>query len=217
MDNKINNMDRFNNDKKIILDHFSETIKKHRIGPKAVSWGSEDSQKIRFRVLSEIGDLNGKTILDVGCGLGDFYGFLVNEKKLKLRKYLGIDINPLMIIGAKKKYPGVEFRVGDLTGVLPKESFDYVFESGIFNLKIPHWEKFVYKVLTQMYEVSKVGVGANFLSIFSPFTKDKNSYYADTCEVLRFVFTKLTTKAIFRHDYKPNDFTIFFYKDFLKK
>jgi hypothetical protein len=65
------------------------------------------------------------------------------------------------------------------------------------------------KALTQMYKIDKIGVGAKFLSIFLPVARDKNSYYANPCEALKFIFTKLTPKVIFRHDYKPNDFTVF--------
>jgi len=43
-------------------------------------WGGEESQKQRFDVLLSIGDLNGKSVLDVGCGFGDLYGYLRQRK-----------------------------------------------------------------------------------------------------------------------------------------
>jgi ubiquinone/menaquinone biosynthesis C-methylase UbiE len=206
-------MDEFNKDKKIILNHFDETILKYKRGPKAVSWGSKNSQLIRFKILSKIGNLNGKTILDVGRGMGDFYGFLINNKKLRLKRYLGIDVNPQMISLAKRKYPKAKFEVRDLLkNSLLKESFDYVLESGIFNLKIPNWEKFTHKVLTQMYKISKIAMGVNFLSALTSFKKNRNSYYADPFEILNFIYNNLSSKFILRHDYKPNDFTIYTYK-----
>lgn len=214
MGNKITNiMNKFNKDKKIILDHFNKTIKKHEKGAKAVSWGSKDSQFIRFKILSEIGDLNNKTILDVGCGLGDFYGFLTKDKNLKLKGYLGIDITRSMIAKARKKYPKAKFEIRDLLEELPEEPFDYVFESGIFNLKSPNWEKFTYAMLKKMYKISKIGVGVNFLSTWTPFKRDNTSAYADPCKILKFIHSHLTSRVILRQDYRPNDFTIFLYKD----
>lgn len=210
-------MNKISNDERIISDYFNKIIKKYKVGPKAVGYGSRNSQIVRFEALSQIGNLNGKSILDVGCGFGDFYGFLINNKKLKLKKYLGIDTNPNMILAAKKKYPKAEFIVGDLMEKLPKESFDYVLESGIFNIEIPNWKKFTYKVLVRMYGMSRIGMGINFLSSLSPFKKEKNSHYVNPCEMLEFIFTKFTSKVVFRHDYKLNDFTIFAYKDSLKK
>lgn len=206
-------MDKFNKDKKIILNTFNKMIKDYGIRPKGLGWGSKNSQYIRFETLSEIGDLNTKTILDVGCGFGDFYGFLLKNKKIKLKRYFGIDINPLMITIAKKKYPRTEFEVNDLLEVSLPKSFDYVVESGIFNLKVPNWEKLTTNLLTQMYKASKIGVGANFLNSFSAFKKDKNSYYVDSSKILKFINNNLTAKVILRQDYKSNDFTVFFYKD----
>ena len=41
-----------------------------------VGWGSTDSQDKRFSVLTEIGDLDNRTILDVGCGLGAYFDYI---------------------------------------------------------------------------------------------------------------------------------------------
>ena len=97
-------MNKFNKGEKIILNHFNETVTKYKNGHLAVSWGSKESQTIRFRVLTEVGELSGKSILDVGCGTGDFYKFM-SENGIFPKKYIGIDINPLMIAMAKKNTP----------------------------------------------------------------------------------------------------------------
>ena len=205
-------MAKFDKNKKIIISHFDNTIKEYKKGVKVVGWGSKKSQEIRFKILSEIGNLNGKTVLDVGCGLGDFYRFLKNDKKITLRKYVGIDINPLMISIAKKKYPGVEFRVVDLLKNNFRGFFDYILASGLFGLKISRWEAFSYKVLIKMYKISKIGIGANFLSAFTPFKKDRKSYYANPFQISNFIRKNLSDKFALRHDYKSNDFTVYIYK-----
>jgi 2-polyprenyl-3-methyl-5-hydroxy-6-metoxy-1,4-benzoquinol methylase len=43
---------------------------------KSLNWESQEGQELRFRILSEIGDLSHKKILDVGCGLGHFADWL---------------------------------------------------------------------------------------------------------------------------------------------
>jgi len=205
-------MNKFSKDKKIIINHYNRKIKKYRNGPKAVGWGNKKSQLIRFQILSEIGDLNNKTILDVGCGTGDLYGFLTKKKKIKIKRYLGIDVNPLMIKRARKKYLEADFEVRDLLKNTIKEPFDYVLESGVFGLKIPHWGKLTYEILIRMFKISKIGMGANFLSDFVPFKKDRSSYFVNPGEILTFACNHLTSKLILRHDYLPHDFTVFFYK-----
>ena len=130
--------DKFSKDKKIILNFFNEAVKTYKTIPKVLGWGSRDSQESRFRVLSEIGDLNRKTVLDVGCGLGDLYEFLVRKKNLNLKRYAGIDINPLMIKKAKENFTQAEFQIMDLLKNPIQGRFDYVLASGLFCLKLPH-------------------------------------------------------------------------------
>ena len=125
-------------------------------------------------------------------------------------------MNSLIIKEAKKKYPKAEFKTGDLLTSSLREQFDYVFESGIFNIKIANWERFTRKVLVQMYRISKIGVGANFLSDFTPFKKNKKSYYVNPFGMLKFVLGNLSNKFVLRHDYKPNDFMVYIYKNLEK-
>ena len=55
-----------------------------------VGWGSVKSQLLRFEMVTRGLELNGKAILDIGCGLGDFITFL--RKKTNTFRYTGIDI-----------------------------------------------------------------------------------------------------------------------------
>jgi len=48
-----------------------------------VGWGSTDSQDKRFSVLTEIGDLDNRTILDVGCGLGAYFDYIRNTYRCR--------------------------------------------------------------------------------------------------------------------------------------
>lgn len=201
-------------DKKIINNFFNTISKEYKIGPKAVGWSSTDSQRLRFKILTEIGNLEGKTILDVGCGLGAFYEFLIASHIL-IKQYVGIDINEKNIEKAKKIHPRAHFGVCDLSEDPLDQTFDYVFESGIFNLNIPHWETYTYTLLKKMYDHCTVGVGANFLSCFAknPSDTDNVVYYADPSTVLNCVTTKITPWVILKQNYKVNDFTLFFFRN----
>ena len=41
-----------------------------------LGWGSKKSQDLRFKILIDRWNLENKSILDIGCGFGDFYFFL---------------------------------------------------------------------------------------------------------------------------------------------
>lgn len=65
------------------------------------------TQEARFNALLAIGDLKGKSILDLGCGLGCLYGYL---KELGWKgEYTGIDVLDMMVKGARERFPGVSF------------------------------------------------------------------------------------------------------------
>ena len=135
-----------------------------------VGWGSEKSQKKRFSVLTEIGDLDKNSILDVGCGLGAYFDFLI-EKYPDLT-YTGIDINFNMIKNAQKRHPGIEFINLDIASdisVLNNRKFDYVFISGALNLCEDDHEKSIKEIMRVIYDIANKGVAINFLSVFSDY------------------------------------------------
>ncbi len=183
------------------LKFYKDTLNKYGDDPKGVGWKSFESQQIRFKVLSEIGDLRGKSVLDVGCGLGDFYRYLIPLTT----NYIGYDIVPEMVMVARRKYPGVNF-----FSEFPNEKFDFVFASGVFNLPEEHWVDKTFNMISDMFDHCNIGVGINFLSDYSK-TKDNVSKYTNPSEILKFT-SMLTGKWILRHDYKNNDWTIYLYK-----
>ncbi len=207
-------MDNFSEDSIILNSFFVRALQDHESGPKALGWGSETSQKIRFRILCEIGNLNGKNILDFGCGFGDLYGFFTENGKKNLGRYVGVDMNPFAIEKARQKYQGVEFRVGDYLALkeFPEGSFDYVVASGVFNIEIPHWQQYTYASLLEMYRVCKNAVGINFLNAQTILPKSEGSHYTDPCELLKFANSNLNFRSVLRQDYWPNDFTMYIYK-----
>jgi len=180
---------------------FKKTLKKYKDGPKAVGWNSLQSQSSRFNVMTEIGNLKDKTILDFGCGLGDFFPIAYSKG---IKSYTGYDISSDMIKKAKKKYLGVEF-----TDVIPNKEYDYTIASGVLNIKEPDWEDTCFAVMMYLWNYSKIGMGINFLSSFSN-KQDKLSYYVNPLKILNEAF-KITPKVILRHDYRSNDFTLFLY------
>ena len=101
------------------LINISENYKKHserqlsKYGESFKAIGlSPRSQQQRFEILSDIGDLRNKNILDVGCGFGDFYIYLMEN--FQIHDYIVIDISPGMIEIARKKNPNILFYHNDI-------------------------------------------------------------------------------------------------------
>lgn len=189
----------------LIVERYNERLRRYGFDPRTLGW-FKGRQRLRFHVLSEIGDLNGSSVLDVGCGFGDLYGFLTG-RGLKT-EYTGIDINPKFIEIAEKTYREAHFEVKDVMAM--EKSFDWVLASGLFEFKVSE-EGYVQKVLKKMFEISNKGVAANFMSSYVDF-KQEDAYYADPEEIFSFCKT-LTRRITLRHDYMPFEFSIYIYKD----
>lgn len=193
---------------KELVKFYHNNVKKHKNEIGSPAWGSKKSQEKRFDILTQIGDIKGKSILDVGCGLGDMYGWL--KTKHAGFKYEGMDITPSMIKMAKSNYPGVKFRVADILKI-DKPKYDYILASGIFNRKVKNHEKFLKSSVLNMFKLCKIGIAFNIMSVKADF-KEKNEYYAEPDVIFRFCLN-ISRKVVLRHDYMPHDFTIYIYRE----
>ena len=59
-----------------IIERFNNKLKLHGNSVKSVGWDTKKNQTIRFERSIYNFKLDNKKILDVGCGLADFYTFL---------------------------------------------------------------------------------------------------------------------------------------------
>jgi SAM-dependent methyltransferase len=93
------------------LNLYQNKFNKYGVDPRSLLWKSKGAAHQRFRQFwSEI-DFNGKSVLDIGCGFGEFGKFLL--KRYKDVDYTGIDIVPEFIKNAKSMVLGGKFFVGD--------------------------------------------------------------------------------------------------------
>ncbi len=196
---------------RIIRTFHSERLAEFQADDARVVWNSRHSQESRFAVLATVGDLTGATLLDVGCGLGDFSTFL-RSRNVQFASYTGIDLNAEMVSAARTKYPSETFEVRDPADEpFAAESFDYVFESGIFNFAVPEWESIARQTMRAMFQACRKGIAMNFLSKLSG-NENPEAHYSQPSEILSMIEDDLSAHFVLRHDYRTNDFTVFVYK-----
>lgn len=193
-------------------EYYLKKLAEHGLNSAAaVSWNSQASQYCRFIVLAELflRQPTDFSLLDVGCGLGDFFYFLIKDQHFEA-KYTGIDFLPEMIATAQQKYPGVKFFMADFSVPEFKDSFDYIVCSGALNILIKptpaeHLEH-IKNFIKKMYALCHVGAGFNLLSIGGRnyFEEDSRFYYADEQEILSFCRSFCPNTEII-NDYLPHD------------
>ncbi len=96
-----------------------------------------------------VGDINGKKVLDVGCGTGRLERKLIDAGA----EIIGIDVSSEMIKAAKKKFPKVEFVKGDIEN-LPFE--DEAFDLVVCSFVVVHLKN-LDKAFEEIYRVLKPG------------------------------------------------------------
>ena len=144
------------------------------------------------------------SVLDVGCGFGDFSRHLMS--KYKNIDYTGIDLSDEMINQAKQIDAGIRVRKENIMDMKRGETYDYVIANGIFYLLKENQENRMKEIVQKMYEHSKLGVIFNSLSTWADM-KEKDEFYADPTKTVDWC-SKITNKVQLRHDYMKHDFTV---------
>lgn len=196
-------------DYKRILDFYENSFSLYGGNdPHSVHWASEGSQYLRFEVLTKIGDLNSKSVLDVGCGLGELYKFFLKEE-IDVT-YSGIDIIPIFIERARVRFPDAHFTLANAETLI--EDYDYIVASGAFTFEVKDAKEYYFAIIKNLFLHARIGLAFNMLSIESH-TTDDNAYIAyDKEEVIAFCKT-LSPHVVLVDNYLSWDFTVFVYKN----
>ncbi|MCS6885636.1 MAG: class I SAM-dependent methyltransferase [Acidobacteriota bacterium] len=196
-----------------VIDYFEKCLALHGDDARGVDYNGQQSQYLRFEVLSQVADLTGASVLDVGCGLGHFHDFLV-LRGIQPRHYRGVDISPAMIAAAKQARPNLDLEVEDILTTRGRQCYDYVICCGVFHLKAKNndndWGEFCKAMIARMYELASQGVAFNMMTDYVDYRVER-LYYANPLEIFDYC-RKLTRRLQLRHDYPLYEFSIYMYR-----
>ena len=135
------------NEEKIIINSYNDEKVLNKYIESRIDTKSPHNQTIKEKLFDLVGDYSGKTILDLGCGIGVFSKDLSN----KAQKVVGIDISEKCIEYAKSRNnsDNIDYFTMDINNInLIKEKFDIVFSDMVFNY-IEDYDK----LLLNIYEL----------------------------------------------------------------
>lgn len=176
-----------------------------------VGWMDRLQQLVAFEVLAEVGDLCGPvtpSVLDVGCGLGDFYGYL--RGRSFAGRYTGLDSMPELIEAARARHPGIPFISADvLDPDLALESHDYVVASGLFDYRTPDSAERLPRTVRRLFDLCRRGLAWNVLNVVPP---GRDDLYRTPPGELFALCEALTPWFLVRGDYDAHALTFYVYK-----
>jgi SAM-dependent methyltransferase len=191
-----------------IFRFHKELIKEYGEGTKeALGWKTPEGQRIRFEILSGIGDLNNCSVLDAGCGYGDLKGYL--HEKYPQARYFGIEQIPGILQTAIDRYshlPETVFFEGDFSSAdLP--AVDYILASGSLSYRNSDG-LFIVKMIEKLFNSCRIGFGFN---LSGSHEKTDGLLIAYNPVFIKEICLTLSDKVILKSGYYEDDFTIFMY------
>lgn len=146
------------------LDAYREAVQRHGGSFASTLWGSPETQRLRFDVAIEFATFAGDSIIDVGCGIGDFAAHLL-ERGVPFEHYLGLDaLAPMIETASERDLPGCEFRQADPVvdpGAMRGNPAGWICFSGTLNTMD---DDTVEGLLAGAFEIASRGIVFNFLS-----------------------------------------------------
>ena len=194
-----------------VADYYASRLAQHGPTPQGVDWNSSESHALRHIQLMRLIQGNPDvSILDLGCGFGDFLRFLRREGHRGA--FVGYDVAPSMIAAAQHLHgegPDRQWRVG----ASPSETADFAVASGLFNVKgnipVDAWARYVHQMINVLARAGRRGFGFNMLSLSSdPKRRRSDLYYADAVEMLVNCLSSFGRSVALMQDYGLYEFTV---------
>jgi SAM-dependent methyltransferase len=194
-----------------VASYYASKLATYGATPHGVDWNGQDSHDKRHRQFLRLLDgATDATILDLGCGYGDFLRFLRGEGYRGL--FIGYDVATSMIAEAARIHgqgPDRRWRVG----ATPIERTDFAIASGIFNVKgdvpIETWGRHIHETIDLLSRIGRRGFAFNVLSLSSdPERRTANLYYADPRNMFSHCLLRYGRSVAILQDYDLYEFTI---------
>jgi SAM-dependent methyltransferase len=188
-----------------VVQRYSERLRLYGVDPRTLGWDRQESQLARFGIASQTCRFHERTVLDIGCGLADFYEYLMRDATTTPKSYTGVDINPDLVGVCRDRFPNAEFEVRNiLREPFGEERWDVVTLFGLLNLRFSEFsnEDYARQFIAEAFRLCDESLVVDMLSNrYDPaYTQEDFVYYYDPAKMLDFALS-LTPFVTLRQDY----------------
>jgi SAM-dependent methyltransferase len=194
-----------------VAAYYASKLAAHGSTPQGVDWNGTESHEIRHRQFLRL--LDGSpdaSVIDLGCGFGDFLRFL--RAQGHRGRFIGYDIAPSMIAQARLLHGESDDQQWQV-GAEPVDAADFAIASGIFNVKgdVPseRLTSYVHRTIDILAQAGRRGFAFNVLSLSSdPDRRRPNLYYADAADMMAHCLSRYGRSVALMQDYGLYEFTV---------
>lgn len=189
-----------------VVRRYQERIAEHGPTFASLNSGSEAKQAMRHTVHATA--LRGvrPSILEIGCGLADFYKFLL-EHQVDC-SYQGYDVVPEYIDNCRRVYPRAKFEFRNVFVEGIEGTFDTLVMSQVLNNRYQKSDNLqvMQHALELGFRHTRISVSVDMLSTYVDFRNPDLFYYSPE-EIFR-IARKISPRVLLRHDYRAFEFCI---------
>ncbi len=193
-------------DVNLVIQRYQRRIAEH--GPTFASLNSGNEEKQAIRQWVHASALRGArpSILEIGCGLGDFYRYLTAQKQEC--SYCGYDIVPEYITECRHIYPESRFEVRNIFAEDIEGSFDTIVMSQVLNNRYQKSDNMqvMQRALELAFQHTRVSVSVDMLSTYVDFRNPELFYYSP--EDIFKMAKAIAPRVLIRHDYRAFEFCV---------
>lgn len=190
--------------------YYAARLADHGPTARGVDWNGPESHALRHSQFLRLIDDPEASVLDLGCGFGDFLRFL---RQVGHRgPFVGYDVAPAMIDEARRLH-GEGLDRAWRVGAVPSEQADFAIASGVFNVKgevaDTVWEPYVRDTVDLLDRAGRRGFAFNVLTLSSdPERRRPDLYYADPAGTLAWCLGRYGRSVALLQDYGLYEFTL---------
>ncbi len=189
-----------------VVRRYQQRIAEHGATLASLNSGSEAKQAMRHSVhASALRGLN-PSILEIGCGLADFYKYLLDHQQAC--SYHGYDIVPEYIDRCRRVYPNGTFTLRNMFVEGIEGTHDTILMSQVLNNRYQKSDNMqvMQRALELSFQHTRVSVSIDMLSTYVDFRNPELFYYSPE-EIFR-IAKKISPRVLLRHDYRAFEFCV---------
>jgi SAM-dependent methyltransferase len=201
-----------------IVEHYQRCFDRHGATHLGVDWPKLADVALRHEVMFGVcREASALSLLDLGCGYGEFVDFLARRGDLERIDYRGIDLSATMIDAARRLHPGRPFDVRDiLREPLDAASIDYVIMNGVLTERVGLGEDemaaFARDMVAAAYRACRKGIAFNVMSHHVD-RKREDLFHWPFDEAAAFIKRECSRHLVFRADYGLYEYTAYVYRE----